>query len=387
MLTRRDLLAMPAMLALADQPSPAIRTVEAFPAPYKVTSYFRFLPKPERPSVLVKITCEDGTIGWGQSVPLPTWSYETTESVLSTIRGYLAPALIGKNPFDVEALHLVMKKAIASSFSTGAPIAKAGIDLALHDIMGKLTKRSLPELWGRPGLDRILLSWTINARSMKEAEELLHAGKSKGFRNFNLKVAPDPKFDLELCRYVRAQAPESFLWIDANGGYELSTALQVARKFADLGVDVFEQPIAPNRLTGLGELKKLGALPIIFDEGVVSSVELVEFIRLNLLDGVAMKPARTGGLWDARKQVEILQDAGLLFLGSGLTDPDVSLAASLQLFGAYQLKYPAALNGLQFLSGSYLQTPFQLKDGYLEVPKGPGLGVVVDEQRVLKERV
>jgi L-alanine-DL-glutamate epimerase-like enolase superfamily enzyme len=384
MFTRRDILAMPAALAVAAQSSPPVRKVEAFRAPYGVTSYFRFLPKPERPSVLVKVTCEDGTVGWGQSVPLPTWSYETPESVLSTINIYVAPALIGKNPFDLEGAHLLMKKAIASSFSTGAPIAKAGVDLALHDVIGKLTNRSLPELWGRPALDRIQLSWTVNARSLKEAEELMNQGKGKGFRHFNLKVAPDPKFDVELCKFVRSQAPQGFLWIDANGGYDIATALKVAPKFADLGVDVFEQPIAPNRLTGLGQLKKQGALPIIFDEGVVSSVELVEFIRLGLLDGVAMKPARTAGLWDARKQVEILEDAGLLFLGSGLTDPDVSLAASLQLFGAYHLKYPAALNGLQFLSGSYLRTPFELHNGYLNVPKGPGLGVVVDEARIVK---
>jgi L-alanine-DL-glutamate epimerase-like enolase superfamily enzyme len=387
MLTRRDILAMPAALALSPQSSPPIRKVEAFSAPYGVTSYFRFLPKPERPSVLVRVTCEDGTAGWGQSVPLPTWSYETPESVLSTINLYLAPALVGKNPFDLEGIHLAMKKAIASSFSTGAPIAKAGIDLALHDTMGKLTNRNLPEMWGRPALDRIQLSWTVNARSLKEAEELMDQGKAKGFRHFNLKVSPDPKFDLDLCKLVRARAPQGFLWIDANGGYDLATALHLAPKFADLGVDVFEQPIAPNRLTGLGQLKKQGALPIIFDEGVVSSVELIEFIRLGLLDGVAMKPARTAGLWDARKQVEILEDAGLMFLGSGLTDPDVSLAASLQLFGAYRLKYPAALNGLQFLSGSYLRTPFELKDGYLNVPKGPGLGVAVDETRIPKEKV
>jgi L-alanine-DL-glutamate epimerase-like enolase superfamily enzyme len=253
--------------------------------------------------------------------------------------------------------------------------------------MGKLMNRNLPEMWGRPALDRIQLSWTVNARSLKEAEDLMAQGKAKGFRHFNLKVSPDPKFDLDLCKLVRARAPQGFLWIDANGGYDLATALQVAPKFADLGVDVFEQPIAPNRLTGLGQLKKQGALPIIFDEGVVSSVELIEFIRLGLLDGVAMKPARTAGLWDARKQVEILEDAGLMFLGSGLTDPDVSLAASLHLFGAYRLKYPAALNGLQFLSGSYLRTPFELKDGYLNVPKGPGLGVTIDEARIPKEKV
>jgi L-alanine-DL-glutamate epimerase-like enolase superfamily enzyme len=149
-------------------------------------------------------------------------------------------------------------------------------------------------------------------------------------------------------------------------------------------VNVFEQPIAPNRLTGLRDLKKQGALPIILDEGVVSSVELVEYIRLGLLDGVAMKPARTAGLWDARKQIEIVQKAGLLFLGSGLTDPDVSLAASLQLYGAYGLRYPAALNGPQFLNGSYLKKPIAVVDGEAEIPPGPGLGVEIDEKRVRK---
>lgn len=382
MVSRRDVLGAPLLMAFGDGGSPAIRAIEVYNAPYRVTSYFRFLPKPERPSILLKLTCDDGTTGWGQSVPLPTWSYETVESVTSDLRDYIAPAIVGKPLHDLNSIHLAMKKAIASSFSTGAPIAKAAVDLAVNDALGKLARRSLPELWARRGNDRVELSWTVNARSMPEAEQLVADGKKNGYHHFNLKVAPDPKFDLELVNYVRAQSPSGFLWIDANGGYELDTALRLAPKFADLGVDVFEQPIAPNRLTGLGALKKQGALPIIFDEGVVSSVELTEFIRLGLLDGVAMKPARTAGLTDARKQIELLEDAGLMFLGSGLTDPDVSLAASLQLFGAYGLKHPAALNGPQFLAGTYLKTPLVARDGYLNVPRGPGLGVEVDESRL-----
>jgi len=97
---------------------------------------------------------------------------------------------------------------------------------------------------------------------------------------------------------------------------------------------------------------------------------------------VAMKPARTAGLFDARRQVEFLQSHNLMFLGSGLTDPDLSLAASLLLFGAYGLKYPAALNGPQFLTGWFLKQPFQVEDGALRVPTGPGLGVEVDEGRI-----
>jgi L-alanine-DL-glutamate epimerase-like enolase superfamily enzyme len=277
-----------------------------------------------------------------------------------------------------------MNQAIRPSFSTGMPIAKAGIDLALHDLAGKLRGQSVAERWGRAPLARITLSWTVNPSDLAETEQLVAEGFARGYRHFNVKLAPDPRFDLEMCRLVRKLAPEAFLWGDANGGYDLAAALWVAPRLAALGMNVLEQPLPANRLTGYRELKKQGALPILMDEGVVSSAELVEFIRLGLLDGVAMKPARTAGLWDARKQVEILLEAGLLFLGSGLTDPDVALAASLQLYGAYHLRFPAALNGPQFLAGTYLRRPLRVAGGEIEVPTGPGLGIEVDEEKVRK---
>ncbi len=91
-MTRRNLLKSAALLAAA--PAPAIRKIEAFPKAYPVTAHFKFFTRPERPSVLVKITAEDGSVGWGQSVPIPTWSYETPEAALVAIEKYLAPALI-----------------------------------------------------------------------------------------------------------------------------------------------------------------------------------------------------------------------------------------------------------------------------------------------------
>jgi len=331
-----------------------IRTVEVFPVNYPVTAYFKFFTKPERPSVFVKVTCEDGSFGWGQSVPIQTWSYETLESATSALRNYLGPALIGKSPADIEGAHRILNRTIAASFSTGMPIAKAGLDLALHDLAGKAAGKSLPELWGRKPLERIPLSWTVNVKAIEEIEPLMAEGRKRGYRHFNIKVAPDPKFDLALAREVRRRAPDCFLWADGNGGYDTDSALTVAPKLREAGVDVLEQPVAPNNLSGLAALKKQGALPIILDEGVVSIRDLEEFHKLNLLDGVAMKPARTAGLFDARRQVEYLERNQLMFLGSGLTDPDVSLAASLALFGGYGLKYPAALNGPQFLAGSFV---------------------------------
>ncbi|NQT84580.1 mandelate racemase [bacterium] len=364
-----------------------IERIEVFPVRYPTIGYFKFFEGPPgtppgRPAVLVKVTADDGTIGWGESVPIPKWSYETLESAASTIENYLKPVLLGRDPFDIVGAHRVMNGAIAASFSTGAPITKSGIDMALHDLAGKASGLSLAQRWGCPAGGKITLSWTLNPRTLDETEKLIAEGKKRGYRNFNVKVAPDPVFDLELCKIVKKRAPEGFLWADANGGYDVATALKIAPKLADIGVPVLEQPLPPNRLAGYRQLKRQGALPIIMDEGVVSPADLVEFIRLDLLDGVAMKPARCGGLLPARRQVELLKDAGLMFLGSGLTDPGVSLAASLALYGAYGLRFPAALNGPQFLAKSVLKRPFKPVNGELPVPTGPGLGIEVDEEKV-----
>jgi L-alanine-DL-glutamate epimerase-like enolase superfamily enzyme len=118
------------------------------------------------------------------------------------------------------------------------------------------------------------------------------------------------------------------------------------------------------------------------DEGIVSPVTLEEFIRLNMLDGVAMKPARCGGLVSAKRQIELLQEHNLLFLASGLTDPDISLAAALALYGAFDYQLPAALNGPQFISASVLKDPLIPKNGFLDLPTGPGLGIEIDESKI-----
>lgn len=372
--------------------STQITRIETFPINYPTVGRFKFFEGPPgrssgRPAVVVKLTADDGTVGWGQCVPSQKWSYETLESVHSTINRYLAPELIGRDPFDVDALHAAMNRAIAPSFSTGQPICKAGIDLALFDLTGKLLKQTPAQRWGRHGPGKVTLSWTLNPRALDDVEATIQQGLARGYQHFNVKVAPDPKFDLELCRIVKRLVPDGFLWADANGGYDEATALEVAPKLADLGVPVLEQPLPANRLSGYRHLKRQGALPIIMDEGIVSCVELEEFIKLGLLDGVAMKPGRCGGLTEARRQIEMVFDAGLMFLGSGLSDPDVALAASLALYDAYGLAYPAALNGPQFLNGTILRQPFNVTDGTLAPPAGHGLGVEVDEAKLEAMRI
>lgn len=370
-----------------------IASVETIPVVYATAGRFKFFEGPDgrsmgRQTIIVKIVGDDGTVGWGQSVPTHKWSYETLESVQTTIDRYLRPVLLGKKVFDLDAIEEAMNTMIAPSFSTGQPICKAGIDLALFDLAGKLLNQSAQQRWKRRGRDRITLSWTLNPRDLDDIPRLIEEGRARGYRHFNVKVAPDPEFDVAMCAMVRQLVPDGFLWADANGGYDEETALAAAPKLADLGVPVLEQPLKPNRFSGYRKLKKQGALPILMDEGVVHTAELDEFIKLEMIDGIAMKPARCGGLTQARKQIEMCLDRGLMWLGSGLTDPDISLAASLLLYGAYDQGNPCALNGPQFLSGiSILAEPLSPLDGEMALPNGVGLGVDIDEEKLNEHRL
>lgn len=364
-----------------------IERIEAFPVRYPTQGRFKFLESPDgkkvgRPAVLVKITSDEGWVGWGESVPMPTWTYETLESAAAAIEHYLTPVLLGRDAFDLHGALQAMNSVIKPGYTLGAPLTKAGVDIALHDLCAKQMGVSLAQWWGRATSEQVTLSWTLNPVSLEALETSLDEGWRRGYRNFNVKVAPDIETDIALCHYVKERVPDGFLWADANGGYDLATALKAAPKLADIGVDVLEAPIPPNQIEGYQRLRRQGALPIIMDEGVITPRDLLEFIRLGMLDGVAMKPARCGGLLSARRQIEILQDAGLIFLGSGLTDPDISLQATLALYSAYGLAFPAALNGPQFLAHSVLTNPCRPHEGRLPAPKGPGLGIEVDESMI-----
>lgn len=351
-----------------------ITRVEVGRLDYPMVGEFKFFKTGARPSVLVRLTDEDGKQGWGQSVPVETWTYETPESVESTLRHYLAEAVRGADPADLGDVHARMERAIRPSFSVGQPLAKAAIDLACYDLWGKQVGKPVSSLLGATDKTEIQLSWTVNATSMEKAEEQLEQGRAAGYTSYNVKIgAPQtPDYDRDLVRAVRDFAPQGFHWADANTSFDLATAKRMAGVLADAGFKALESPLPPNRLRDYQELRRLGALPILMDEGIVSPVEAEEFMALGMLDGIAMKVARCGGLWPAAKIVDLLKRNDLYMFGSGLTDPELSLAASLHLFAWAGLKFPAALNGPQYLAG------FRAARDRMRVPQGPGLGVKMD---------
>jgi len=356
---------------------PAIRSVELARLDYALVGDFKFFKSGRRPSLLVRLTDADGVQGCGQSVPVEAWSYETAESVESTLEHYLAPAVLGADPADLAEVHARMERAIRPSFSIGQPLAKAAVDLACYDLWGKQTGRRVCDILGGRICEEIKLSWTVNAASLEAARAQLEQGHAAGYDSFNVKIGPPqtPEYDRQLVRAVRDFAPRGFHWADANTGYGLADALRMARELAEAGFRALESPLPPNRIRDYQALKQQGALPILMDEGIVSPVEAEEFAALGMMDGIAMKVARCGGLWHAAGIVDMLRERGLELFGSGLTDPDLSLAASIHLFAAAGLSRPAALNGPQFLDGRGV-TDARLRSvgDHLKVPTAPGLG-------------
>ena len=158
-----------------------ITRVEVGRLDYPMVGEFKFFKTGARPSVLVRLTDEDGKQGWGQSVPVETWTYETPESVESTLRHYLGEAVRGADPADLGDVHARMERAIRPSFSVGQPLAKAAIDLACYDLWGKQAGKPVSSLLGATDKTEIQLSWTVNATSMEKAEEQLEQGRAVGY--------------------------------------------------------------------------------------------------------------------------------------------------------------------------------------------------------------
>jgi L-alanine-DL-glutamate epimerase-like enolase superfamily enzyme len=362
--------------------SPIVR-VEAGRLDYELTGEFKFFTAGRRPSVVVRLTDADGVQGWGQSVPVETWTYETPETAESTLAQYLAPAVLGADPSDLADVHARMERAIRPSFSVGQPLAKAAIDLACHDLWGRRRNQSVAELLGGVRAPEIRLSWTIQSPTLAGAEQQVAYGRELGYSSFNVKIGypQTPQYDAELVGLVRRLSPEGFHWADANTSYDLATALAMAPKLAAAGFRALESPLPPNRLRDYQALRRQGAIPILMDEGIVSPVETAEFIALGMMDGIAMKVARCGGLWHAARIADLLAENGLALFASGLTDPEWSLAASIHLFARAGLERPAALNGPQYLADRGTgDAAFRAVRDRIRVPRGPGLGVAADDR-------
>lgn len=366
-----------------------IEKIEVFPVRLPVIKSFTFASGSAgkvggtAAHAFVKITDSEGAVGWGEGRPLPQWSYETIESVTTTIRNYFAPALLGFPVSDRWGLQRKLHTVVGRGPSTGQPIAKAAVDMAIHDLCAKAAQMTLRAfLGGSNGRNTLALSYTLTGHDKQSIAQEMSEGKAAGFKHFNFKAAVAPETDIEVAETVKLLIPPGgFVWADANQGFQLHTARKVAQAFSSIGVDLLEQPLPADQFHLLRTLRQSTSIPLAVDESSVSAADFFQHAAEGLVDFLVIKVTRSGGLWQTLQQIHIAEAAGLPLLVSGLTDGFLTKYAVCQIASAFGFAGPAGLNGTQFTDESIL---FPEKgtleyDGTVHLNDLPGIGVAHSE--------
>ncbi len=367
-------------------------SVEGFPVEVPVTKTFTFASGTAGAAgttvtvPFVKVTDSDGHVGWGEGRPSPSWNYETAESVLSAIRDYLAPAVLGLQPSDRWGLHDRMRSAIGLGPSTGMPVAKAAVDIALHDLAARgagLTLRAF--LGGADVRSELPLSYTVTAHDVAAAREEVASARAAGFLHMNFKVGVEPGTDVAVAREIReAAGPDAFVWADANQGLALHEARLLCERLRDVGTDVLEQPLRADTPHLMSRLRESTLLPLATDESTVSPADFLRLAAVGAVDYLVVKVTRSGGLWPSWQQIAVADAAGLRLLVSGLTDCMLTKAAACGVAAAVGYQGPAAMNGSQFLDDSELfpSKSEMERNGVVHLGSEHGLGISPDEAAV-----
>lgn len=330
--------------------------------------------------VFVKITTDDGYVGWGEQRALPSWSYETTESITTTIRHYIAPLLLGQDPLNHNAIHHAIYDALKPAVSNGHPFAKAAVDIALHDLRGRILDVPLHVLFGGKRHDTLPLAYALSI----DTPEIMGL-KAKALAPcscFKVKVAGNPAADEERLRAVHEAMPDAQLWIDANQSYTPSNALELLKRVADIReIYCMEQPVASQDWFGMQRVREDASVPIAIDEGCFTYFDLAKVVRLACADAVVLKVCKSGGLAECIKSIHVAEANSIELLGSGLTEAGIGFIASVHLFATVDLVLPAELNAPAFLE-TLAVSGVEIHDHVVTVPDGPGLGVVPDEDYI-----
>lgn len=331
--------------------------------------------------VLIKITADDDSFGLGEACPFPVaYAEEDQKSVLHVICDYLRPAILGKDPFDVEALESAMNQAIPRQY-----LAKGGIDIALYDLMARSLNVPLYKLIGGKFRERIFIAWSISIKeTIEEAVAEATHFVNLGFQALKIKIGIDPKADLERVAAVRAAVgPDIKLRVDANEGYRANEALPILRKMEKYELECIEQPVPRWDLDGMARLTAALDTAIVADESVFTPMDAMNLIKHQAADMINVSPAKTG-FTNSKRIVAISEAAGLSCMLGGLLEMGLATAASLHFACSTRNLNPISdIIGPLFIKGDILEDPIFSKaphGGYWNVPAAIGLGVDLSQE-------
>jgi len=338
--------------------------------------------------VIVKIFTDEDITGIGEVRPNNPHQNETTWSVVSAIEHFYGPLLIGKDPYNINKINDEMEKLLPEN-----PHARTPIDFALYDIIGKSTNLPLYKLLGGLFHEKVPLKFPIGQG--KKEEMLLEAQRvieETGANYLKIKIGPIERLknDIANIEAIREKFGEKVkLQVDANGAYNtVYEAVKAIKSIEQFNIALIEQPLPKWNLEGMAEIVNLFDTPILADESVFSNYDAYKVIKNRAADVINIKIPKAGGITVAKKIAHIAESAGMpVFIGS-TTETGIGGAAGIHFYLSTKNMWPACAS----MFGSYMlvhdlvtsESRFEMKDGFVYPPKGPGLGVEIDNEALEK---
>lgn len=365
----------------------AIRSVQTtlVDVPLRRPHRFASLSVTTQSMVIVEVRTEGGTVGVGEAVVPggPWWGGESVEGMRALIDRYLAPLLLGEDACRVEYLAGKLDRAAG-----GAAFAKAGVEMALWDVLGRIHEVPLHDLLG--GLHRTALpvTWAVGAEPADVAvAELVARLEGAGHTSFKLKMgAEEPAADVERVSAIAAKVGDvASLRVDLNGSWDEPTARRWLPALQGAGIELVEQPVPAWNLPAMADLATRLTVPIMADESLRSPQDAANLVRQRAADVFAVKVAKLGGLSALRQTVAVARTAGVPCHGGTTMESSIGTAAGAHAFCASAgVTAGSELFGPLLLADDLVTEPVRYQDGRVLPPPGPGLGVELDREKVAR---
>jgi L-alanine-DL-glutamate epimerase-like enolase superfamily enzyme len=355
--------------------------------PYDTGAMGSLLGKP----VLVRIFT-DGVVGLGQIRPIAPSHFlpDTGAGMVAAIRDIYAPRLIGRSIFDIEAIIAAFDRSLPANVQ-----ARAAVDHALHDAMGKALSQPVYNLIGGRCYDRIPLEWSVSMHpeTAGMVAESVRAVEHYGIRTLCLKAGHPAGWQQDVLNFIavrEAVGDDIAIGMDPNTGWGVSVARQALHRLHDHRVDYLEQPVRRGNFAGLAAIKADSrGVPIMADESLLGLDDAHALAAMQAVDVFCMKLYKVGGIHTARKIAAVAEAADIKVNVGGL-------AAFSQLEAAAGIHFHASLHPSkvmpagEFVFGLGVQGPdplvpeptYTIEDGHVTPSDRPGLGVTLDEKAV-----
>ena len=298
------------------------------------------------------------------------------------ISGRIAPAVVGLDPLELARVIEAMEEAVPEQ-----SFAKAAVDVALHDVAGRVLGRPVHDLLGGARRREVPLAWAVGTGPREEMVEEAARYARAGYATVKVKIGADPGEDLENVAAVREAVGAGVkLRVDANQGYDLETAREVLAEMTRHDLELVEQPVPRADIEGMAALTAELPVPVMADESLLTVRDAHELVERMACDVFNIKVMKVGGLAAAGRIARIAGDAGLPCLVGSMVEFGVGTAAGLHFaLAGPDVVFAAELIGPEMLAADVVEAaPFLAGcgRGRLEAPAGPGLGLELREEHL-----